>query len=105
MIHKNKKNTKFDIAVVGAGPTGIAFACGFAGTNIKVAIIDKAPMEIIASPKIDGREIALNHHSIKILKKLNVWRYISNNSISAIKEARVLDGDSNYFLNFDHHEI
>ena len=39
------------------------------------------------------------------MKKLNVWRHISNNSISAIKEARVLDGDSSYFLNFDHQEI
>ena len=105
MIHKNKKNIRFDIAVVGAGPTGIAFACGFARTNIKVAIIDKLPIEIIANPKIDGREIALTHHSVKILKKLNVWRYISNNSISVIKEARVLDGDSSYFLNFDHQEI
>jgi len=105
MIHRNKKNTKFDIAVVGAGPTGIAFACGFAGTNIKVAIIDKLPIEIIANPKIDGREIALTHHSVKILKKLKVWRYISNKSISVIKEARVLDGDSKYFLNFDHQEI
>ena len=105
MIHKSKKNTKFDIAVVGAGPTGIAFACGFAGTNIKVAIIDKLPIATIANPKIDGREIALTHHSVKILKKLNVWRYISNNSISTIKEARVLDGDSSYFLNFDHQEI
>ena len=105
MIHKNKKNTKFDIAVVGAGPTGIAFACGFVGTNIKVAIIDKLPREVIANPKIDGREIALTHHSVKILKKLKVWRYISNKSISVIKEARVLDGDSKYFLNFDHQEI
>jgi len=102
MIHKN---TNFDIAVVGAGPTGIAFACGFVGTNIKVAIIDKLPREVIANPKIDGREIALTHHSVKILKKLNVWRYNSNKSISVIKEARVLDGDSKYFLNFDHQEI
>ena len=105
MIHRNKKNTKFDIAVVGAGPAGVAFACGFAGTNIKVAIIDKLPREVIANPKIDGREIALTHHSVKILKKLKVWRYISNKSISVIKEARVLDGDSKYFLNFDHQEI
>ena len=105
MIHRNKKNTKFDIAVVGAGPAGIAFACGFVGTNIKVAIIDKLPREVIANPKIDGREIALTHHSVKILKKLKVWRYISNKSISVIKEARVLDGDSKYFLNFDHQEI
>ena len=107
MIHKKKikNNIKFDIIVVGAGPAGIAFACGFVGTNIKVAIIDKLPREVIANPKIDGREIALTHHSVKILKKLNVWRYISNKSISVIKEARVLDGDSKYFLNFNLQEI
>jgi len=102
---KIKNNTTFDIVVVGAGPIGIAFACGFADTNIKVAIVDKLPREVIANPKIDGREIALTHHSIKILKNLNVWSYISNKSISVIKEARILDGDSTYFLNFDHQEI
>ena len=69
---KVKKNLVFDIVVVGAGPTGIAFSCGFADTNIKVAIVDKLPREVIANPKIDGREIALTHHSVKVLKKLNV---------------------------------
>ena len=103
MIHKN--NIKFDILVVGAGPTGIAFACGFADTKLKIAIIDKLPRKIIANPKIDGREISLTHNSVKILKKLDVWRHISNKSISVIKEARVLDGDSKYFLNFAHQEI
>ena len=41
MIHKKKikNNIKFDIAVVGAGPTGVAFACGFVGTNIKVQLL------------------------------------------------------------------
>lgn len=102
---KKENNTIFDIVVVGAGPIGIAFACGLADTNIRVAIVDKLPREVIANPKIDGREIVLTHHSIKILKKLNVWRYISNNSISVVKEARVLDGDSTYFLNFNHKEI
>ena len=102
---KKENNTIFDIVVVGAGPIGIAFACGLAGTNIRVAIVDKLSKEVIANPKIDGREIVLTHHSIKVLKKLNVWRYISNNSISVVKEARVLDGDSAYFLNFNHQEI
>jgi len=107
MTRKNKtrNNIKFDIVIVGAGPTGIAFASGFAGTNTKVAIIDKLPRKVIQNPKIDGREIALTHHSVKILKKLNVWRHISNKSISVIKKARVLDGDSNYFLDFSHEEI
>jgi ubiquinone biosynthesis UbiH/UbiF/VisC/COQ6 family hydroxylase len=102
---KKKNNIIFDVVVVGAGPAGIAFACGFAETNIRVAIVDKLPKEIIANPKIDGREIAITHHSVKILRKLNVWRYISSKSISVIKEARVLDGNSTYFLNFNHEEI
>ncbi len=50
---KVKKNLVFDIVVVGAGPTGIAFACGFAETNIRVAIVDKLPREVVANPKID----------------------------------------------------
>ena len=102
---KRKNNLIFDIVVVGAGPMGIAFACGFAETNIKIAIIDKLPREVITNPKIDGREIALTHHSVKILKKINVWRHIPSKSISVIKEARVLDGNSRYFLNFNHQEI
>ena len=107
MIYNKKRenNTIFDIVIVGAGPAGIAFACGFADTNIKIAIVDKLTKNHISNPKIDGREIALTHHSVKILKKLNVWDNISNKLISVIKEARILDGDSTYFLNFNHQEI
>ena len=75
---------KTDVIIIGAGPVGIAFACSLSDTKLKVAIIDKLPKKIIENPKIDGREIVLTHHSIKVLKKLNVWRYISNNSISVI---------------------
>ena len=100
-FNKKRENNKvFDIVIVGAGPTGIAFACGFADTNIKIAIIDKLPNAVISNPKIDGREIALTHQSVEILKKLNVWKNFSKKTISTIKEARVLDGDSRYFLNF-----
>lgn len=102
-ITKSKKS--FDIVVVGAGPVGIAFACGFANTKIKVAIIEKLPKKIIENPKADGREIAITHQSAKILKELDVWKYISPKSISTIKEAKILDGNSPYTLNFKHREI
>ena len=104
--NKKKGNNKiFDIVIIGAGPTGIAFACGFADSNIKIAIIDKLPNAVISNPKIDGREIALTHQSVEILKKLNVWQLFSKKFVSVIKEARILDGDSRYFLNFNHQEI
>ena len=105
-FNKKRENNKvFDIVIVGAGPAGIAFACGFADTNIKIAIIDKLPNAAISNPKVDGREIALTHQSVEILKKLNVWQNFSKKTISTIKEARILDGDSRYFLNFNHQEI
>ena len=104
MSSKNK-NKKFDIVVVGGGPIGIAFACGFADTKLKIAIVDKLTKQSMSNPKVDGREIALTQHSLKILEKLNVWRFVPKKLISAIKEARVLDGNSKYFLNFAHNEI
>ena len=49
-FNKKRENNKvFDIVIVGAGPAGIAFACGFADTNIKIAIIDKLPREVITN--------------------------------------------------------
>jgi len=101
----NKNNLKFDIVIIGAGPVGIAFACGFANTKLNVAIVDKLPNAAISNPKIDGREIALTHQSIEILKKIGVWQHFPKKLISVIKEARILDGNSRYFLNFNHQEI
>ena len=38
----SKKNKMiFDIAVIGAGPVGIAFACGFVNSNLKIVIVEK----------------------------------------------------------------
>ena len=95
----------FDIAIIGSGPIGTAFACGFANSKIKVAIIEQQPKKKLESPTIDGREIALTHHSVDILKELRVWQHIPTKVISTIKEARVLNGNSAYFLDFKHGEI
>ena len=89
---KKVKEINFDICIIGAGPAGIAFACGLNKTRKKVVIIEKSPKKTLENPKIDGREIALTHHSVNFLKELGVWRYIPTKLISKIKEARVLDG-------------
>ncbi len=48
----SKKNKMiFDIAIIGAGPVGIAFACSFAKTNMKIAIIEKQAKKFLQIPK------------------------------------------------------
>ena len=104
-MNSKKNKMIFDIAIIGAGPVGIAFACSFAKTNMKIAIIEKQPKKILANPKIDGREIALTHRSANILKDLRVWQLIPDRLVTTIKEARVLNGTSKYFLDFTHRQL
>ena len=42
--------TIFDIAIIGAGPVGIAFACAFANSNVKLAIIERRTKKILENP-------------------------------------------------------
>tara|TARA_B100000586_G_scaffold258193_1_gene222503 strand:+ start:2263 stop:3423 length:1161 start_codon:yes stop_codon:yes gene_type:complete len=96
---------KYDIAIIGSGPNGDALACALADTNLKIAIIDKQPLKKLENPKIDGRDIALTHHSIKSLKEIGFWDIIPKNLISTIKTAKIFDGNSKYSLNFEHKDI
>ena len=101
-----KKNKMFfDIAIIGAGPIGIAFACSLANSKMKIAIIEKHPKKMLADPESDGREVALTHRSANILKDLRVWQLIPDRLVTTIKEARVLNGTSKYFLDFTHRQL
>lgn len=91
----------YDVAIIGAGPAGLAFASLLEGSGLSVTVIEKLAEASLASPPVDGRDIALTHQSLDILTKLGIWQRIDPASISPIKEARVIDGDSPYTLRFD----
>jgi len=91
----------YDIVVIGGGPAGLSFACSMSGLNLNVLLVEKSPLKSVSKPKPDGREIALTHHSRKILIKLGVWALIDEAKVSPLKEAKVFDGDSDSLLNFD----
>jgi len=91
----------YDTVIIGGGPAGLSFACSMAGLNLNVLLVEKSTLKSISRPKPDGREIALTHHSRKILMKLGVWDLIDVDKVSPLKEAKVFDGDSDSLLNFD----
>jgi len=91
----------YDIVVIGGGPAGLSFACSMAGLNLNILLVEKSALESISKPKPDGREIALTHHSRKLLIKLGVWALIDEAKVSPLKEAKVFDGGSDSLLNFD----
>ena len=91
----------FDVAVVGAGPAGLAFTRSLAGTGLSVALIEGQEQAALRDPAFDGREIALTHNSIRLLKSLGAWDRVPAEEISDLREARVLDGGSPFALTFD----
>ena len=91
----------YDIVIIGGGPAGLSFACSMAGLDLNILLVEKSSLESISKPKPDGREIALTHHSRKILIKLGVWALIDEAKVSLLKEAKVFDGGSDSLLNFD----
>ncbi len=93
--------TNYDLIVIGAGPTGLSFALSLAATGLRIAIIDRQPLDSLANPEFDGRDIALTHQSKRILTDLGVWQRIPDKEISPIAAAKVLDGESDYSLNFE----
>ncbi len=93
---------KFDLVIIGGGPSGLSLACALAKTKLKIAIIEKNSRNKLSNPKNDGRDIALTHRSINILKKFDILKFVNSKLISPIKEARVLDGNSSHYLHFDH---
>jgi len=91
----------YDIIIVGAGPAGLSFARSLADSGLKIALIEKQSEARLAAPDFDGRDIALTHLSVRILKELGIWTRFKAADRPSIKEARVLDGKSPYSLNFD----
>lgn len=91
---------KYDIVIIGAGAVGLSFACSMIKANIQVLVVEKSNIDAISNPNPDGREIALTHLSLKILKQSGVWNLIAQDKVSLLKEAKVFDGDSSALLNF-----
>lgn len=90
-----------DVAIIGAGPVGLAFASTLADRGISPVLLERAPAASLADPAPDGREIALTHRAVAILQELGAWELIPDQAISPLKAARVLDGASPFALRFD----
>ncbi len=89
-----------DIIVVGGGPAGLAFARQFKNSNLRITVIEKAPLESLQNPAYDGREIALTHRSREIMQHLGMWQRIPEAEIYRLRDAKVYNGTSDYTLHF-----
>lgn len=89
-----------DIIIAGGGPAGLAFACQFKDSRLRVSVLEKAPLSALQEPAYDGREIALTHRSCEIMQNLGIWQRIPADEIYRLRDAKVYNGTSDYTLHF-----
>jgi 2-octaprenyl-6-methoxyphenol hydroxylase len=81
---------RFDVAVIGAGPVGLASALGFAQAGLSVGLVGPAPTGR------DGRTAALLDGSIRLLQALKVWPAIAGDA-APLRVMRLIDDTDSLF--------
>jgi ubiquinone biosynthesis UbiH/UbiF/VisC/COQ6 family hydroxylase len=90
-----------DVIVAGGGPAGLAFALGLSGAGLDVVLVERQPLAALADPSDDGREIALTHRSVAMLRALTAWSHIAPGDVAPLRAAQVRNGASPFALAFD----
>jgi ubiquinone biosynthesis UbiH/UbiF/VisC/COQ6 family hydroxylase len=83
-----------DIIIIGAGPVGLSLAKALADMRLTVALVECASEESLVDPAFDGREIALTHSSMHIMRQLGQWAHIPQQEIFPIRAAKIMNGDA-----------
>jgi len=81
-----------NVVIVGAGPAGLCLSLALAARGMRVDVVERQPATALAVPGFDGREIALTHSSMRLLRELGVWDRIPVDERAPLRRARVLDG-------------
>jgi 2-octaprenyl-6-methoxyphenol hydroxylase len=92
-----------DVVIVGASLVGGTLACALARFGIKTAVIDRLDPAKTVAPSFDGRASAVALSAQRLLKTIGLWEHLP--AAEPIREIRVSDGASPFFLHYDHAEI
>ena len=99
-----KADIEVDVAIVGAGLIGGTLACALAGQGIRTAVIDRLDPAAMVQTTFDGRASAIAASSQTLLAAIGLWPHLAPRT-GPIREIRVSDGESPFFLHYDHAEL
>lgn len=99
----NKKQTHYDIIIVGGGMVGATLACGLAeeAENLKIAVIDAIKPKEWDKNSYDTRVSAITRASQTLFRNIGVWENIVEQRVSPYHDMFVWDEGGKGKLHFD----
>ncbi len=104
MMAANQTKTSYDLAVVGAGLSGLTMALAAAARGLSVALVDRVKLEKMALPTFDGRTTALNISSVALYRQLGVWSHLAAYA-APIEQIRITDNHAPQVIDFISREV
>ena len=95
---------KTDIIITGGGMVGMSAGVALARLGLRVVLLEKMTMPAQLDPAFDGRVSAIALGSVRLLQHIGAWECMSAHA-EPICDIRVSDGDSPFFVHYDHHDI
>jgi 2-octaprenyl-6-methoxyphenol hydroxylase len=98
------KHLEVDVLIAGGGLVGGTLAVGLVEGGLSVAVVDMLDPLAVIDVGFDGRAAAIALSSKKLLDGLSLWETMQPEP-SPIKEIRVSDADSVFFLHYDRKDV
>ena len=93
-----------DVIIIGGGMAGLSMAIALAKLELSVVVVDRASFDDHHLPAFDGRVSAISLGWMRMLARLGVWDDMQPHA-EPILDIRVSDGQSPFFLHYDHQEV
>ena len=89
----------YDIIIVGAGFIGLTLSLMLSKTGLKVCLLEKKKKIVN-----DNRTTAISQGTKRIFEKLEIWKYLKNNS-QPIKKIVISESDNNDYMDFNSNSL
>ena len=93
-----------EVAIVGAGLVGVTLAAALARFGVKTVVIDRLDPAATIAADFDGHASAVALSGQRFLSAIGIWPHLATQN-EPIREIRVSDGSSPFFLHYDHAEV
>jgi 2-octaprenylphenol hydroxylase len=95
-------NTDYDLLIAGGGMVGSALACALGDADLKIGLLEGAPLDRIRPGlELDARVSAISHASQRIFAAVGAWDGIAAWRVSPFRDMRVWDATGFGSIHFD----
>lgn len=93
-----------DIIITGGGMVGLSAAIALAKRGLRVTVLERSAMPAQLEAQFDGRVSAIALGSKHFLESIGAWDGMRDEA-EPIRDIRVSDGNSKFFVHYDHRDI